>query len=324
MSTKRKYKPKNHRLTQYIKVIGKQNAWNNYAVCIACSENLEENGLSKHTFTNKKPQVKNHLKNCAYFREKIGSQEEVDAIVNLTDNENEEITRQKRLKADSDSGKISQEKVLKYLESMQNNFDTVFFKPTEEVSSIRSLTSTSTASSKRHLYPVKTSDNVMGNILVRTPTKKEQPIFEHLLLRMTVSNGFSFQWIENQATLELFEFLNPNLILPGRKALSNRILKNETTNLDSLRNEKLSNDRIGVTLAFDGWKNVLNQHIFGSLFITSSGEVLIWKASDISSERERMIEIIPKIEDLIKGANDLGAKIIAIISDSAAAYAGAR
>ena len=55
-----------------------------------------------------------------------------------------------------------------------------------------------------------------------------------------------------------------------------------------------------------------------------SGEVLIWKASDISSKRERMIEIIPKIEDLIKDANDLDAKIMAIVSDSASAYAGAR
>jgi hypothetical protein len=149
----------------------------------------------------------------------------------ITIHENEEIARKKRLKTDSDSGKISQEKVLKYLESMQNNFDTLSFKPTEgEVSSIRSIASTSTASSKRHLYPVKTSDNVMGNILVRTPTREEQPIFERLLnckrnhcfdgirvfggqifvtyllnlVRMTVSNGFSFQWIENQATLELF------------------------------------------------------------------------------------------------------------------------
>jgi len=38
-----------------------------------------------------------------------------------------------------------------------------------------------------------------------------------------------------------------------------------------------------------------------------------------------MIEIIPKIEDLIKDAeNDLGARVIAIISDSVAAYAEAR
>jgi hypothetical protein len=322
-----KRKPKNHRLTQYIKVLGKQNNWNNYAVCLACFEKLEESELSKHTFTNKKPQVKNHLKNCAYFQEKIGSQEEVDTIINLTDNENEEkIARKKHLRIDSDSGKIGRKKVLKYLESMQSNFGAAFFKSIEgEISSSRSLVSTSTSSSKRRLYPVKTGDNIMGNILVRTPTKKEQPIFERLLLRLTVSNGFSFQWIENQATLDLFEFLNPNLILPGRKALSNRILSNETENLDLLRDEKLSNDEIGVTLAFDGWKNILNQHIFGALFITSSGEILIWKASDISNERERMIEIIPKIEDLINNAkNELGAKVIAIISDSAAAYAGAR
>ncbi|GES75459.1 ribonuclease H-like domain-containing protein [Rhizophagus clarus] len=279
-------------------ILGKQNSWNTYAVCLACNENLEENELKNHTFTNKKPQVKNHLKNCIYFREKVGGQEEVDAIINLTDNENEEIARQKRLRTDVDSGKIWKEKVVKYLKSMsmQSNFDTVFFKLTEgEISSIRSFTSTSTAPSKRHFRLIKAGDhNVMGNILVQTPTKKEQPMFERLLLRVTVSNGFPFQWIENQATLDLFEFLNPNLILPGRKPLSTHILKDETDNLDV------------------------------SLFITSSGEILIWKVSDISSERERMIEIIPKIEDLIKGADELGTKVIAITSDSAAAYSGAR
>ncbi|PKY28336.1 hypothetical protein RhiirB3_444446 [Rhizophagus irregularis] len=134
----------------------------------------------------------------------------------------------------------------------------------------------------------------------------------------------STRYVYDMSTLDLFEFLNPHLILSGRKVLSNRILNNETESIDKLQNEKLSNDQIDVTLAFDRWKNVLNQHIFGSLFITSSGEILIWKASDISSEKERMIEIIPKIEDLIKDAGvDLGAKVIAIISDSAAAYAGA-
>jgi hypothetical protein len=75
-------------------------------------------------------------------------------------------------------------------------------------------TSTSTASSKRHFRLIKTGNNIMGNILVQTSTKKEQPIFKCLLLRVTVSNRFSFHWIENQATLDLFEFLNPNLILP--------------------------------------------------------------------------------------------------------------
>ncbi len=125
--------------------------------------------------------------------------------------------------------------------------------------------------------------------------------------------------------MDLFEFLNPHLILPGWKVLSNHILNDEIESIDKLWDEKLSNDQIGVILAFNGWKNVLSQHIFGSLFITSSGKILIWKAFDISNKRECMIEIIPKIEDLIKDAeNDLGARVIAIISDSVAAYAEAR
>ena len=52
----------------------------------------------------------NHLKNCIYFQEKIGSQEEVDAIINLTDDENKEIIRNKRLRIDSDSGKIGEKR----------------------------------------------------------------------------------------------------------------------------------------------------------------------------------------------------------------------
>jgi len=79
-----------------------------------------------------------------------------------------------------------------------------------------------------------------------------------------------------------------------------------------------------VVLAFDGWKNILNQHIFGSLFITSSGEILIWEASDISTERERLIEVVPKIKGVIQEINKLGIKLNAIVSDSAPAYAGAR
>ncbi|CAG8599786.1 25224_t:CDS:2 [Gigaspora rosea] len=145
----------------------------------------------------------------------------------------------------------------------------------------------------------------MADFAVRNITAKEKPKFEQLLLRMTISNGWSFRWTMDPATLEFFEFLNPNLVLPYRHTLSNP-------------------DRIGATLAFDGYKNVLNQHIFGSLFILSNGETLVWQAIDISSEQERMIEIIPKIESMINEAYNIGAKLSAIVSDSAPAYSALR
>ncbi|CAG8677084.1 6107_t:CDS:2 [Cetraspora pellucida] len=126
------------------------------------------------------------------------------------------------------------------------------------------------------------------------------------------------------ATLEFFEFLNPKLTLPSQYALSNHILNTEKTTLTQSREQKLKNNNIGVTLAFDEWKNILKQHIFSFLFILSTGESLIWKAIDISSERECMIKIISKIESMINEASDLGAKLSAIVSDSALAYSSAR
>jgi hypothetical protein len=310
-----------HRLTKYIKVLGKQNSCNTYAACIACVENLEQNELSKNTFTNKKPQVKNHLKNCKYFQEKIGNQEELDKIIYLTDNEEEEQPSQKHQKCNNNFGRDNHEKVLKYLKSMQDNLKNSNFKTIEDTASVKSFSSTSSALSARSSY---SKQNLIKSHLVRKPSKKEIPKFEQLLLRMSVANGFPFQWVNHPATRELFEFLNPFLILPKRKALSNRILNKETADLNALRNEKLINDQVGVVLAFDGWKNILNQHIFGSLFITSSGEILIWDALDISSERERLIDVMPKIKELIQKINGLKIKLNAIVSDSAPGYAAAR
>ncbi|CAG8621751.1 16109_t:CDS:2 [Funneliformis mosseae] len=44
---------------------------------------------------------------------------------------------------------------------------------------------------------------------------------------------------------------------PFQQALFNYILIKETENLNILRDEKLINNKIGVVLAFNGWKNIL-------------------------------------------------------------------
>ncbi|GES75581.1 ribonuclease H-like domain-containing protein [Rhizophagus clarus] len=163
----------------------------------------------------------------------------------------------------------------------------------EEVASVRSFGSFVLASSSSTHFNSK--PNTIKNNLICTPTKNEIPKFKRLLLRMSVAN-----------------------------ALSDHILKKEIKSLNTLRDEKLISDKIGVVLAFDGWKNILNQHIFGSLFISSSGEILIWDTLDISSEHERTIEVVPKITSLIQHIKSLNIKLNAIVSDSASAYAAAR
>ena len=99
------------------------------------------------------------------------------------------------------------------------------------VRSFRSFALTSTT------HSVRIGKNTIKNHLIHNPTKNEIPKFECLLLRMSVANSFPFQWVDYPTTLEFFEFLNPFLILPNRKALSNHILNKETECLNVLRDE---------------------------------------------------------------------------------------
>ena len=112
--------------------------------------------------------------------------------------------------------------------------------------------------------------------------------------------------------------------MPGRKALGGRILDNESKTLENEMIQNLKNDSVGVTLSFDGWTNVLNQNILGSVFITFQGKIMIWKAIDISGELERWKEVIEKTEIMFEEINKMEIKLIALITDSAPSYAAAR
>ena len=145
-----------------------------------------------------------------------------------------------------------------------------------------------------------------------------------MVLKATVSARIPLQWVENKEVKELFMFINPTLELPGRRTLGGRILQNTTQKLDLDLKIKVQNDPVGVTLSFDGWTNVLEQNILGSVFVTSKGEVLVWKAEDISSKRERKEEVMEKIKQMLYECKEMKVKLIAIVTDSAAAYAAAR
>ena len=130
--------------------------------------------------------------------------------------------------------------------------------------------------------------------------------------------------MENKEVQELFYFLNPALKLPGRRVLGERVLDDESKALENEMTQVLKNDTVGVTLSFDGWTNVLNQNILGSVFITSEGKVIIWKAVDTSGQLERWREVIEKTETMFKKIDKMGVSLIAVVTDSAPSYAAAR
>lgn len=150
------------------------------------------------------------------------------------------------------------------------------------------------------------------------------PRFERLFLRMTVSNGLPFSFVENEETKELFEFIAPGLILPNRKAIGGRILMNSANSLQEDIIKFAVNDKDGVTAAFDGWTNVKMEQLWGVVFITSEGQPLVWRAHEISSERSRTEDVIRHIKELMDDAMQKNIIIKAFISDSAGEYAAAR
>ena len=118
--------------------------------------------------------------------------------------------------------------------------------------------------------------------------------------------------------------MNPHLKLPDRRTLDGQILKTAVSQEDKAMWEALHEDPIGVTLTFDGWTNVKNEQLLGVMIITSEGKPYVWKATDISMERESHIEIIEKTKAMIDELENINIQVSAVVTNSASAYAASR
>jgi len=164
----------------------------------------------------------------------------------------------------------------------------------------------------------------MDSFIARSLSSSDKKKFHLHLLQVTISCGFSLTWVNNPEVIELFKFLNPHIKLPDRKTLSTEILSDVVKDFDTMMLEKLVLDRIGITLSFDGWTNVREQELMGSILMSSDGQPYVWKATDISNERATTLEVINKIEEMILKINELHIPLLAIVTDSALAYNAAR
>ena len=190
-----------------------------------------------------------------------------------------------------------------------------FYERRDSISSRSSLTS----------LPSQWSINgPMDSFIVRSLSSSDKKKFHLHLLQVTISCGFPLSWINNPEVIELFKFLNPQIKLPDRKTLSTEILSDVVKDFNTTMLEKLVLDRIGITLSFDGWTNVREQELMGTVLMSSEGQPYVWKAVDVSGERATTLEIIPKIEEMISKMNELNIPLLAIVTDSAPAYNAAR
>jgi len=184
--------------------------------------------------------------------------------------------------------------------------------------------STSSKSSTHKVTIQSSSYGVLDNYIVRSLSHRDKEKFKVLLLRLTVSCGWALHWVNTPEAKELFEFLNPYLKLPDRQTLGGQILKAAVSEEDKIMWEALREDPIGVTLTFDRWTNVKNEQLLGVMIITSEGKPYVWKATDISIERESHIKIMKKTKAMIDELKNMDVQVSAIVTDSAGPYAASR
>ena len=284
--------------------------------CKSYTEELEE----EEGFPNKKDRIVQHFKKCPNFVNKTTAEERAE-IFKLLEKENNDaatpiipVTHNKRL-----CKYIF--KLHCYLEVIYNNF--YFFLAIDSSQESVSHASQSFVTPS-HKVVVCSSYGPMDNFIAWSLSKEDLKKFYILLLRLTFSCGWALSWVNNPEAKELFNFLNPLLKLPDHRLLGGDILKEAVKNVDEIMDNTLKEDQVGVTLTFDGWTNVKNEQLLGTVLITSEGRPFVWRAVDISSERENYTNVMEKTELMLNGLKDKEIIVCAVVTDSASAYAAAR
>ncbi|GBC46508.2 ribonuclease H-like domain-containing protein [Rhizophagus irregularis DAOM 181602=DAOM 197198] len=268
----------------------KSGATNKICYCRACFSKLGENHPELKKIVDKTDRILNHFKNCQNFQS-LYNQQEKDEVFSV--NKQKSTVLGKRI-----------------LDDFDPTLDSIVERR-ESFSSHSSLTS----------LPSQWSNyGPMESFITRSLSSADKIKFHMHLLQVTISCGFSLSWINNPEVIELFKFLNPQIKLPDRKTLSNEILDEAVKEFDIKMLEKLVLDRVGITLSFDGWTNVREQELMGTVLTSSDGQPYVWKASDISSERVTNIEVRLKVEEMMSQLDELKIPLLAVVTDSAPAY----
>jgi len=309
-----------HPLTEYFYIIPNEwaNKSNRKCICRACMEAVGRDvALLDETMkiTNTRRYCVNHLRTCPFFAAKH-SPEQIQYITSLATSSTSTSRKRAAVSSDEEDDECG------------DDYSHASFMTTSSNSHVLSTSSTDMSTiiiEPRATSPAPIKKQAKLSAYVGRPLRApEVPKFERLLLRATISTGFAFRWVENPEVKALFHFLCPHVKLPDRKTLADRILKDATNEVQTVIKDLACKDQIGVTIAFDGWRNIVWQELMGIVFITSSGEVLIWGAEDISIERHRQAEVISRIQVLLEKTKELNIRVNCIVTDSAASYAAAR
>ncbi|CAG8768478.1 2065_t:CDS:2, partial [Cetraspora pellucida] len=134
-----------------------------------------------------------------------------------------------------------------------------------------------------------TNNKPLDNFAYHQFTESNFDKFNYLLLKATISNRWSFHYIQNSDTIILFEFINPSC---------DKILSYVSNQMVANIKNKAQKDFYSIILTMD--------------------------VIDISNKRACIEEVKNKINEITKSVTNEGIKVTAIVTDSHSSYAAAR
>jgi hypothetical protein len=139
---------------------------------------------------------------------------------------------------------------------------------------------------------------------------KELAKIEQRLAMHYYVTGTSFAWIEEVNLLNAFRICRPDVVLPSRKQLSERLLEKCYKNIKALTDSRIQETAHFSCLSTDGWSNVKNEEIINNIL---GGNGLTFFLESVSTDEESptadyIADDIGRVVDSLeeRGVNQLG------------------
>ncbi|CAG8836843.1 1396_t:CDS:1, partial [Gigaspora margarita] len=91
--------------------------------------------------------------------------------------------------------------------------------------------------------------------------------------------------VDNSEVKELFYYINFAIKLPDCYTLSDQILTSIAPNIIELQKKDTQEDKLGITLIYNGWKNIKKKSLLEIVLINSKRKILIWGVEDLTGKK---------------------------------------
>ena len=140
---------------------------------------------------------------------------------------------------------------------------------------------------------------------------------DECLARAVYTTGSPLMLTGNEYWQRLLNAIPPEYTPPTRQALSTHLLDAEFTRVQ-VKVKKIIEKADCIAIISDGWSNVRGQEIMNYI---STSQPVFYKSTDTRDNRHTGLYIADELKAVI---NDLGQKVFALVTDSAANMKAAR